>query len=273
LSIAKALEGVWDKIDALFGVPSGAVTPVTPLADAQTIMKQLYICDIVLMDTAVDNYYTWRLSGVTQIAFNQTAAFPQHLYCNGWSYESLAAWVINSSGWVFSKQQIALKFWESLGDKFFTDFYEKGAKLPSTTYAEASCYPSPIEVMQIVLVGTNYNSQTSWKPNHRLLMTVENYWTDNLGNVLDYWWYDASGVTLPVNRISVVNMQLGTGITKPTVNQVPFSSGHKYQFTIDTPTASGSLQVNVSGSGMTAPITPSVAGVGIKLTIQDLGEI
>jgi len=250
---------------------SNFYTTTTPVATAQLRMKQLYKwVDDAAADTFVSFYYINRDAAHTFPA-SWASTLDGYLYCKGLNKQSMSRWALDTLA-TYPEEQ-SLNLITATSDEQISDFYNRGLGTPSTLYKEYSCVPSPTEVINYTTLGVAVNSQTAWKNSHRLLFTVENYFTDSLGNVVDYWWYDAVGVTAPANRIASVNMQLGTGITKPTINQVPFASNHKYQFTIDTPAAAGSLQVTIPATGMTAPITPSVAGVGIKITIEDLGEI
>jgi len=269
IAVGKGIELYLDKVDSYYGATNGA--PTTPLATAQAQLKIYFPCDGALMDLAIATYYTYRNSNA-RIIFDGTASFYQYLYCKGSDLRAFLQWIVDLSGYAAAKVSMVNDLMTPLLPEFFTDYYTQGLELPSTTYLEASCVPSPTETIYLLALGTTYNGQQAWKNNHRLLFTVENYFTDNLGNIVDFWWYDAVGATLPVNRIATVSIQLGTGITKPTINQVPYASGHKYQFTIDTPAAAGSVAITLPSTGMTAPVTPSVAGVGIKVTIQDLGE-
>jgi len=269
IDIARGLESVWDKIDALFGVPSGAVTPVTSLDDAKLQMQLYFACDQTLMGIACDNYYAWRLGSATQIAFTQTATFAQFLFCNGYDANALARWVIDNSGWIPSKQIIALDFWLSLSESFFSVRFANGIEKPSTTYLEAVCVPSPQEIIILNVFNTNVTSATSWKPNHRLKFSITGVLTDTAaGHKRDFWWYDGAAAA-PAFVPASMSMQLGTGITKPTINQVPFSATGTYVFTIDTPASSGALVLNMAAGGVfNSPFTGS-----IDITIDDLGEI
>lgn len=270
ISLSKAIELLYDKLDTYYGAVNG--TPATPEATAKTLIKAFFPCDGLMMDTAIASYYTYRTSN-GQLAFNTTQAMQLYLYCHGSNERGWGQWLSDQSGYAIAKFTVMNDLSVSLSDEFWTSYYQQGTNKPSTVYLEAGCVPSPTEIMNMPVLGTAYTSQTAWKANHRLLFTVENYFTDSTdSDILDFWWYDAAGVTLPVNRIASVNMQLGAGITKPTVNQVPFAANHKYQFTIDTVNGAGQVQITVPATGITTAVA-SVAGVGFKVTIQDLGEI
>lgn len=269
-SIAKGVNAIIALTNTYFG--ADATADMTP-AEAVTLIGLQYKIDEALMLAALTDMWAIKGASLGVIASLAEATVAGSLYCKGLSYQSINRVVLATGGLATASKVATADIVNAITMEQLGDWYESGTLLPTTTYKEFSCVPSPTEIMFMPVLGTNYITQTVWKNNHRLLITVENYFTDSLGNVTDFWWYDAVGVTAPANRIASVNIQLGTGITKPTVNQVPFASGHKYQFTMDTPAAAGDMRITVPSTGMTAPLTPSVAGVGFKVTIEDLGEI
>jgi hypothetical protein len=269
INLDKAIELLLDKVDTYYGATNG--TPTTSQADAQTLVKAFFDCDGTAMDTAIATYYTYRASN-NRILFNVSAAFHEYMYCHGSNERAWGQWLVDQSAYTTEKISVIQGLTVSLSDAFWADYYQAGLSKPSTTYLEASCVPSPTEIMNMPVLGTSYSTQQVWKANHRLLVTIENYFTDTAdSDVLDFFWYDTTAAT-PVNRISSVTMQQGAGITKPTTNQVPFNSNHKYQFTLDLGANSGVLQLSAPATGMTTPVA-SVAGVGFQVTVVDLGEI
>jgi len=273
IMLGRAIQLLLDKIDTYYGPINS--TPVTSESDTQFYIKSYFPCDGALMDIAISNYYAYRLNpapgGTPRILFSANQAFNLYFFCKGSNEQAWGKWLIDQSGYVAAKMSVVQLITTALLPSFWTSYFEDGLNKPSTIYLESSCYPSPIEVINILLLNTDYYSQTAWKNNHRLLFTVENYFTDANGSKQDFWWTDPYNA-IPVNHIGATNMQLGTGITKPTINQLPYNSAGKYQFTIDTPSAAGGLQVKIPNAGLVAPFTPNVPGVGIKVTIQDLGE-
>lgn len=233
-------------------------------------LADIYGFDGTALTDYVAYYYTSAVTPNTPATI--AASIDGTLFCRGVTNRSISYYIYNQHATAGEITELSLLN-DCITQEILSGWFETGTDTPSTLYKENSCVPSPTETIYMPLLGTTYNGQQSWKPNHRLLVTVKNHFTDNLGNQVDFWWYDAVGVTLPVNRIATVSIQLGAGITKPTVNQVPFKSSHIYQFTLDTPSASGSIQITVPSTGMTAPITASIVGVGFEVTIQDLGEI
>lgn len=268
ISVAKAIELLLDKVDAYFGATNG-MSPVTAEAYAATGIKLYFPCDETAMDNAINAYYNYRAVN-NRILFDTSATFQQYLFCKGINAQGFGRWLVDLSGYTDQKQTIVSMLVNALLPEFFTSYSEKGQELPSGSYADAGCVPSPIEVINILLLNVDYYSNTAFKAGHRLLMTAEHYFTDANGSIQDYWWTDPYNA-VPANHIAGTSMQLGTGITKPTVNAVPYRLDHKYQFTIDTVSA-GSLQVKLPLSSLVAPFTPSNPSTGIKLTIEDLGE-
>lgn len=269
IEIASKLELVWDKIDALFGVPSGAVTPVTPMEDAQAIMIAYFPCEFIIMQQAVDDYYAWRLAGATQIAFTQTSAFPLYLYCNGYDYNALARWMIDQSGWVWSKQQIALKFWEALADSFFTHYFSLGSAKPSNAYLDAACVPMPYqEFIDVPYASVRNLSPVIAKGGHRLKIRVSGYYVDPDGDIQDPFWYRTAAGVLTRSNFTFSH---GAGANMPSDNQVPYSPTHVYEYTIDLFNGSSSWSVTFNrNAGMNVASTSPTGGFDIQIT--DLGQ-
>lgn len=271
ISVLKGVEKFLDRVDTYYGATNG--TPVTPQADAIIGLSLLFQCDESLLNLGVDAYYTYRATN-PRILYDNTVTHQLYMYCKGANKLAWDNLLIELSGYVSAKIIVVAGLTNALLPAFWTKYYEDGLDVPSTIYQDASCVPSPSEIFYQTTLGVAAISQTSWKSQHRLLVTAEGYATDSLGNIRDFWWYDAVGATLPAQRFSgtgSTNIQLGTGIAGPTTNQCPYNAAHRYQFTIDTPVSSGDMRPNVPTNGMTAPITWS-NGIGFKITVEDLGE-
>jgi len=266
LEVAALFENVIEQIDFLYGAVNG--TPSYTAAQAEAIMAQIWDFDAALLNAAVTNYYAYRATN-PRLLYVKAASFAQYLYCNGATAQIASRYLILVIGFVFAKQDAILKFWNALAQAQIDEYFVNGISKPSTTYLEAGCVPSPREIMLLSVFNTNVQSQTSWKPNHRLKFTVTGVLTDPVGHKRDFWYYDANNAA-PLFVPASMSMQLGTGITKPTINQVPFSATGSYIFTIDTPASSGVLILNMAAGGVfNAPFT----GAPITVTIDDLGEI
>lgn len=267
VAIAEGIEAVWDKIDSLYGAVNG--TPVTLEADAAYQMKLLFPCDETLMGNAVNFYYLYRGTN-PRFLYDIPVGMYQYMYCKGLNKETALRYMVDVVNFVIAKQTAMNNFILALSDAFFSYYFGIGSQTPSTAYLEASCEPSPPETMLLLVGGTTYTSNTAFKANHRLRITVSGYFQDSsvTPKISDFWWYSFPPA-VPANHISATNIQQGTGIVKPTVNQVPYAGGHSYQFTMDT-TSAGNMQITVPVAGMTAPITSPTGG--ITVTIVDLGE-
>lgn len=267
VEIASKLELLLDKADAYFGVPSGAVTPVTSLADTTAALISYFPCDPVLMTTAVDNYYTWRLAGATQIVFNGGTSLPLYMYCNGYDYNALARYIIDQSGYVPSKQQIVLKFWEALADSFFSHYFAEGAKKPTSGYLDAPCVPIEIQTLLNLVFGVQ-RATTIVKAGHRMKFRWTGYALDADGDIQDTFWYrTAAGV----NSWQPPTFTHSAGANLPSQIQVPYRSSHVYEYTIDLANLAGNpilitlnKHANMNAVGLTYPVP-------FDVTIEDLG--
>lgn len=267
-SLCRGIELYLDKIDTLYGATNG--TPTTTEQDAEVILALYFDLDPTLLSSSLTAYYSYRASN-PRILFDVLNTMFQFMYCHGSNERAFGKWLVDLSAYSATKLFVVKNLVAALNDSFWTDYFNSGLNKPNTLYLDASCVPSPTEIMNMVTLGSTYTTQTVWKNSHRLLVTVENYFTDSVdSDILDFWWYKTTAGT-PVSRISSVTMQLGTGVSKPTTNQVPYSTTHKYQFTVDTPAAAGVLQLTVSAANITTPVA-SASGVGFKVTVQDLGE-
>lgn len=268
ISVRIGINTIWSNLATWFGVDAA---PDTPLATSQTRLKQIYQLDPTGADALVAQYYSDRQQALPSVtSFANT--LDGYLYCKGISTQTIAEWIYEVH--TANQQAQASFILAALTQEQLTAWYNIGTTKPSTTYKEYGCVPSPTEIMFYLALGVGQYSQTSWKPNHRLLITMENYFTDADSDTLDAAWYN-DGVGVPQNRIANWFLsQGGVNFTKPTANQIPYSASHKYQFTIETPNNTDKLFISLTGtSGMNVPYTPSVPDEGIKITIQDLGEI
>lgn len=266
VSLSRAIESFLDKVDTYYGATNG--TPATPVQDASVLIEASFPCDKTLMDAAIVAYYSYRNTN-PRILFDVSQAMQLFLFCHGANEGAWNQWLVDQSGYAIGKFNTVHGLTEGLLPEFWSSYFNQGTDKPSTVYLEAGCVPSPREIMLLTVFNTNVTSQTGWKPNHRLKFTVTGVLTDPAGHKRDFWYYDANNAA-PLFVPASMSMQLGTGITKPTINQVPFSATGSYIFTIDTPAASGSLVLNMAAGGVfNSPFT----GAPITVTIDDLGEI
>jgi hypothetical protein len=246
---------------------SGFYTGAVAVADAQTYMKSLYKWESdAAADTFVSFYYINRDAAHTFPA-SWASTLDGYLYCKGVNKATVNRWVLDTLA-TYPEQQ-SLNLVVAIAQAQMDEWFSRGLSTPSTIYKEYPCVPSPTEIMTLNVFNTNVSSQTSWKPNHRLKFTTTGVLTDTAAqHKRDFWYYDAAAAA-PIFVPASMSMQLGTGITKPTINQVPFQAAGNYVFTIDTPASSGVLVLNMAAGGVfNSPFTGT-----ITITIQDLGEI
>jgi hypothetical protein len=267
VAVAEGIESVWDKIDSLYGATNG--TPAVSEVDAVYLMQQTFLCDSGIMAAAVGSYYTYR-QGNARLTYDPPAAFAQYLYCKGISKQVATRYITEQSGFALSKIVQLNNFITALNDEFIGYYYGIGSQAPSTAFAEASCEPSPTETLIVPSLGPAVSSQTIWKANHRLKITVSGYFEDSATpqNTRDFWWNRTSAGVLTFQSGNSIQ-QGSPAPTKPTSNQVPYRADHTYTFTLDTNSA-GTLQLGNGSAGMTAPITTPTGG--FTFVIEDLGE-
>lgn len=265
-AIMKALEQMYDKLDAAYGNVNG--TPIVPEAQSQFNMKNLFDCDPIAMDAAVTGYYSYRATN-NQLVFTPTAANIQYFFCHGSDERAWTQWLSDVSGFAYAKVVQLATLSSALSDLFWSGYYAKGTLIPSSDYLDASCVKSPTEIMYVTTLGVAAISQTQWKGNHRIRITTEGYFTDIDGDTLDTWWY-VDPPAVPVNRLSSVNAQIGANTIDPSLNVVPYNAAHKYVWTMDNAAGSADFRLTIGSAGMNTPTSPTS---GIKVTIEDLGEV
>jgi len=271
-AIAKGVNVVIGLTNTYFGLDA---TPDMTPEEATALIGIQYKIDETLMIAALTDLWAIKAASLGVILSLPEATVASSLYCKGLSYQSINRVVLAQTGGLGTPSKIATTDTvNAITLEQFSDWYEAGVGIPTTLYKEFSCVPSPTEIIYYTALGVGVYSQTLWKPNHRLLITGENYFTDADADTLDLAWYN-DGVGVPQNRIGNWFLsQGGVNYVKPTSNQIPYSSTHKYQFTIDTPNNNDKLFISLTGTvGMNLPYTPSVPTEGIKITIEDLGEV
>lgn len=236
-----------------------------PEVQAVSRLSLLYGLEGANVDAFVNYYYTVDASPDTVITL--LSILDSYFYCRGLNYNNFSKYILKEHTPTTDRETL-LKFAPCLTPELLSQWYESGIDTPSTTYQENSCVPSKPETMPtITSFGTNYQSQTSWKKYHRLRITTNGLLTDNSGHKRDFWYYDGAAAN-PVFVPASTSIQQGVGITKPTINQVPFSATGTYVFTLDLGSSDGVMIFNLAAGGT------FVGGTGgINVTIEDLGEI
>lgn len=265
IEVAALCENVLERIDALYGATNGS--PVYSASDAETVMGQFYDFEPSALNDAVTNYYSYRATN-PRFLWVKTVTFPQYIYCNGATAQTVARYLIDIIGFTFAKQNAMLNFWYALTQAAYDAAFQHGISLPSSTYIDASCEPTPSETIVITSTTTDKFTLNTWKINHRLRFTVSGSIVDSNTpqRTVDLFWYiDNTGAL--VSRLGALTFVSGvTGLPKPTTAQIPYNTGHAYQFTVDMPVA-GLIKINLASPTMTAPLTGA-----ITITIDDLGE-
>ena len=266
IGVRLALKLFFDKIDNYYGPTNG--TPVTSAADTKAQILAYFPCELVPMELAIDDYYTYRASNARHV-FTPTSAFDQYLYCKGANRTSFSRWLADVSGYPLAKQINMAELANALSDEFWTSYFAYGTNTPSTGYVEASC--TPIATEEFTLNFALADSFTIplagiLKAGHRYLLEATGSFTDSdVANVVQdfFWKIDTStGVkTFTGFTLSVA------GTTNATAAQVPYQASHKYAWTFDkTGTDGGTFSKNNDVFTI-----PNVTGI-VLVKLTDLGE-
>lgn len=266
-AVARAYESLLDRLDTYYGTVNG--TPVSAASTAKYGIKLYFPCDELVMDSAIDNYYSYRSTN-PRIQFNTSIGFEGYLFCRGISERSIRKWLVDQSGFAEQKMQICDGLLLGLAEEFFTDYYNAGSQVPSLDYLDASCIPIETEVKQYS-ISENSLLVLTWKANHRMKITVTGLVHDTaagkIGDQSSLWWKTtAAGVK--TFRSGFVSIAIGgLGATNPTSNEVPYNATGTHVWTMDT-FAGGQARFT-----LTSDLTTPNAAEKFTLTIEDLGEI
>lgn len=263
--LVKGLELLLDRVDNYYGNVNGS--PAYPAADAKLYIKLLLPCDAAEMDTAIDDYYTYRAT-TGQLVFNSDTTAELYIYCEGYDEAAWRKWLVDQSGFNSQKITIINTLTSALSDEFWTKYFERGIDTPSTLYIDADC--EPVETQSFTLVPfSSARSTTAQKRLHRIRVTVEGYSTDTDGDLQDFFWY-VNGTT-GVRTRQNPTLTHGTALVQPSDNQVLYNAAHKYIFTLDLKNAANtvfSFTANKNG-GMSA----SASNPNFSVTVEDLGQV
>lgn len=263
--IAAKMEAILDMVDTAYGSTNG--TPVDFLATAQEKVAAYFPVDRVAMDLAISDYYAYR-GTQPRILFDRGATFPQYLYCNGYNDNVFGRWLIDVSGYVFTKQLIVLNLWKALADEFFSQYYAIGVEKPSNVYLDAACVPMAYqEYLQVPYGSNRVLSPNPSKGGHRLIIQVSGYYVDPDGDIQDAFWYRTAAGALTKTDFAFVQ---GAGSNMPSANQVPYNTSHVYEYTIDLAAGnnSWSVQFNRNANMNVASTSPTN---GFSIMITDVG--
>jgi len=268
LAISAGVNEFLAYLNTLYGADA---TADTSIANATILVNGKYVTE-TNMGAELTVYWDARAQSQAQITTLDREDLANAIYCNPYldAKASISQFIYGLVAFTVEQKRNAANLITALEETQYSAWHNTGRAAPSTEYAEAPCEPSPTEIITILLVSTNYTSNTSWKPNHRLRFTVTGYLHDTAdGNQRDFWWYHGGAPLSPVFVQASTSMSIGTGIIKPTVNQVPYNAQGAYVFTIDTPASAGQLGMNLAAGGAWG----GTVGGSITVTIDDLGKI
>jgi len=146
--------------------------------------------------------------------------------------------------------------------------YTIGAAKPNSAYVDASCVPMAYQEYLNVPYGSIRNLlPTIAKNGHRLRIQVSGYYQDPDGDIQDAFWYRTAAGVLTRSNFAFTHAAFGD---MPTDNQVVYSSGHSYEYTIDleNATSSWSVQFNRNANMNVASTSPTS---GFTIKIWDVG--
>lgn len=223
------------------------------------------------MEAAVTEFRTDYLAPIPVIEeFADT--LDSHLYCEGTNLQSIAAYIVGLSV-TANEIETALLINGGFEDKQISDWYNRGADVPSTDYLAYPCVPIAAEELTFDMsTANNPTRQTSgvWKKGHRFLIEASGSYQDSdLPNLVGdgMYFHDTSTGVKTFNSLAFT----GTGgVTPPLQAEVPFSPTHVYRFTVDKdPTSLDNLCTIGRDNG--AMSTPNVSGT-LTVKITDLGQ-
>jgi hypothetical protein len=257
-------------INDFFALVDGYYDASVPLATTQYTINTLFPTpNDANMDNAIANYYSYRdvpNSGIVTLGY---ALFFGHLYCEGYSYQELAAWVYNMAI-SFEKKQIVIELLNAIGESWYTENYQKGTLAPSSDYQSAAC--EPIETEEFILDFSISNTpgfafSGIWKPFHRMRLDLSGSFVDtDVPNVVRdaFYKFDTSTGVATFENFNIVV----SGIDAKTSLQVPYQPSHVYSVTYDKDGAFDGGYFNKDNGDFALP---NVTGI-INLAIVDEGE-
>lgn len=266
IHISKALEVMYDKIDQYYGATNN-----TALIDEATMnlyMRLYFPFDENALSSAISAYYAYRVAN-NRLLWDTSETQQNVLYCQGTNLQGWNKWFIDYSGFPAAKINVMSLLSDALLPEFWDSYFEAGAKLPSTQYLDAPCVPIPPQTLE----GFTFDvarATSIVKANHRMKIRVEGYATDADGDIQDWFWYreEPSGV----NTWTPATFVHSAGNNLPSQTEVPYSSSHVYEYTIDLAnlannpiTIDVNKHANFNAVGM-------VQNVPFKITLTDLGQ-
>ena len=264
ISIRKGINNFLSDLNILYGSDA---SPDTALADAQFIIEAKYKVDPTALSTAMTEYWADRAAAKAQLTVIDAATLDSALYCKGIDRTTITTVIVGITASTIEARQNAVAAVNALTDEQISDWFDKGSGLPSTAYLDYTCVPIPAQTLAAMVFTTARNT-TPLKANHRMKFIIDGYALDADGDIQDAFYYrTAAGV----NTFTTPTFTHSSGNNLPSQNQVPYSSSHHYEYTIDLGNLNAAMVItlnkhaSMNATGLTYP-TP------FSIQIIDLGE-
>lgn len=266
IMVRKGVNQLLADLNTLYGVDA---TADTTLADALFIISSKYKVDIDALTAAMTEYWADRAAAKVQLTTIDTFNLDSALFCKGVSKQTINTVIIAITAVTIEARQNAVSIINSLTDEQLSDWYARGAGVPSTAYLTYSCTKNLTETFTLdfaLAESFTFPFSSMLKANHRYLIEAVGSFVDtDVANVVQdfFWKIDTStgvktfiGFTLSVS-----------GTTNATQAQVPYQPSHKYAWSFDkTGDDFGSFT-----KANDVFVLPNVSGI-VTVTLTDLGE-
>lgn len=265
IAMAKGFKSVYDKCFALYGVDG---TPDTPLADAQFIMRAIYISDEAAMDAAVSEYYDVRNAMTLDYIGLNLAEMSEILYCQDLSISWLNEYILTLTNPSLNARKNITNLFGAITLEQQNRWILEGQDTPSTDYLAYGCVPVGTEEFTLnsayLASNTYMNGANIHKVGHRILIEVSGkVFHPSNGSYQDFFWL----VNADGSKSYTTGIQFNEPFGNPPSSKVPFQPSGIYRVTMDVTVADNLNFRRV----ITAPNqAPGTTGFVIKFT--DLGE-
>lgn len=255
-------------INLIWGYLNTWYTAGNTTLTAEAKLNDLFILDDTKTADLVAGYWATRdATDPYYLVF--PVEFDSYMYCKGKTAQVMRRWAYTVV--TTSLQAMALDLINTLTQEQIDLWYNTGKLTPSTDYVDYSCSKTPSETILVPIdSNTFYAGVQTWKANHRVRMTVDEFFTDPQGDIIDFCWNKQVGLA-PTFKNNDVMFRIGTTEQvdlDATTNEVPYSTNHAYTWTgVLANTGIMSIRIN-RGTGIDVSTTGT-----FSVLIEDLGEI
>lgn len=223
------------------------------------------------MEAAVTEFRTDYLAPIPVIEeFSST--LDAHLYCEDTTLQGVASYIVGLAV-TANEIETALLINGGFQEEQISDWYNRGAAVPSTDYLAYPCVPIETEEFELDMSTGNvvqFITSGIWKKGHRFLIEASGSYVDSdLPDLVHDAMYFHT-LSTGAKTFSSLGFNSSGGVTAPLQAEVPYSPSHVYRFTVDkSPTALDNICIISRDNGAMA--TPGVSGI-LTIKVTDLGE-